>query len=389
MDKGVEMAKSVEQKSYFILMLVLLVIAFALGYYTFAYWHTPKERAELKTVPAEQNLVLESVPLQGKDVPFTRRYIGYVTAIHEAEIQPFISGYIEKIFVKGGEFVRRGDLLIVLDQAQYKAELAAAHAEILKAQASYQNAMTYYNRVQKAGTKAISQTEQDNAEAQLLTARAALEQANANFALAEVNFNYTIIKAPIDGIVGNVTLTPGNYVSPSSGTLISVMQYNPIRVVFSITDKEYLSELNKPQPFAGDVISLQLPDGSIYAKKGVFKYADNAVNRQTNSIAVYADFANIGKTLAPNAYVTVLIEKTFKNALVISKDDVVLEEDGSFVYLIRGGRLIKAAVKILASDNTDFIIADTFDHGDMLVTQSVNPEDAGKPAQAKTTREAD
>lgn len=378
---GIDMAKSVEKKSYFVLMLILLIIAFFLGYYTFAYWHTPKERDMIRDVPINQNLVLQTSPLNAGDISFTRRYIGYVSAIHEAEIQPFISGFIDKIFVRGGEFVHQGDLLIVLDQAQYKAQLDAARADILKAQAVYKNALTYYNRIEKAGTKAISQTEQDNAEAQLLTAQASLEQAKANYALAIVNFDYTIIRAPIDGIIGNITLTPGNYVSPASGALVSIMQYNPIRVVFSITDKEYLNELNKPKPFAGDTISLLLSDGSIFPNKGVFMFSDNAVNRQTNSVAVYADFKNIGKTLTPNAYVTVLIEKIYQNALSISKDYVNLEENGSFVYIIRNGRLLKTDVKILASDNSDFIIADTFAAGDLLVTQSVNVSDINKPAQ--------
>lgn len=381
------MAQSVEKKSYFILMLILLVIAFALGYYTFAYWHTPKERAEIHAVPTTQTLALATLPLQGSDVHFTKRYIGYVSAIHEAKIQPFISGFIDKVYVRGGEFVRRGDLLIVLDQAQYRAQLDAAHADILKAQAAFENALTYFNRIKKAGSKAVSQTEQDNAEANLLTARAGLEQAKANNALAEVNFEYTLIRSPIDGIVGNVTLTPGNYVSPSSGTLISIMQYNPIRVVFSITDKEYFNELNKPEPFAGDSISLLLPDGSLYAQKGRFMFADNAVNRQTNSIAVYADFQNIGKTLAPNAYVTVLIEKLFKNAVQISKNYVDLEEDGSFVFIIRNGILLKVPVQILASDDTDFITANTFHAGDLLVVQTVNASDVNKPAEPQTDRE--
>lgn len=382
------MAKSVEKKSYLVLVLVLLVIAFALGYYTFAFWHTPQESKQFKALPSSQTLVLETSAINGSDIAFTRRYIGYITAIFEAQIQPFINGFIDKIFVKGGEFVRKGDVLVILDQAQYEAELAAANADVLKAQASYQNAQTYYNRIEKAGSKAVSQTEQDNAKAQLLTSLATLEQAKANFARAEVNYDYTIIKAPIDGLVGNVTLTEGNYVSPASDILVSIMQYNPIRVVFSITDKAYLEELNKPYPFAEDSISLLLPDGQIYPKQGQFAFADNAINRQTNSIAVYADFENIGKTLVPNAYVTVLIEKIYPDALKLSKDFAVLDEDGSFTYIIHQGKLVKAPIKILASDNTDFIISNTFEKGDLLVTQSINPSDLGKAAQPKTAKEA-
>lgn len=374
------MEKSVEKKSYLILMILLTIIAFALGYYTFAYWHTPKEQKALQNAPHSQTLVLNAIPLKSENVPFTKRYIGYVRAIHEAKIQPFINGFIEKIMVQGGDFVKKDDLLLVLDQAQYRAELAAAYANILKAQASFTNAKIYYNRLQKAGTKAISPTEQDNAKAQLLTARAELEQANANYALAEVNLGYTVIKAPISGLVGHIDLTTGNYVSPETEVLISIMQYDPIRVVFSITDKEYLEELNKPHPFAGDKISLLLPDGKIFPYNGTFQYADNAVNKQTNSIAVYVNFKNIEKTLTPNAYVTVLVEKIFKNAVIINKDNVYLEEDGNFVYLIKNGKLIKEKINILASTDNYFITSGNFANGDFLVTQNINPADINQPA---------
>lgn len=381
------MEKKTGRKGYLFIVILLIVAAFAAGYFLFAYRYGKQQNQARQSVPASDTLALPAYPIKGSDIQFSKRYIGYVTPIHEAQVQPYINGFIEKIAVKGGEYVRKGDLLVVLQQDEYKAELASAYANILKAEANFTNAQTYYERIKKAGIKAVSPTELDNAQAQFLAAQAEFEQAKANYALAKVNYDYTIIRSPIDGIVGNVFLTIGNYVSPVTGPLLSIIQYDPIRVVFSITDKEYLEEITKTKPFSDDDITLQLANGAVYNQKGQFQYTDNSLNKTTNSISVYADFVNNGKTLVPNAYVTVWVKQMLPNALAVAKNLVLLEEDGSYVYVIRGGRIVKEKVKILASEDNKFIISDTFAQGDYLIEESVNENDLKKNVTVKTPQQ--
>ncbi len=365
------MVNQLEKKHGWILWLALIIIAFIAGYYSFKFRNPNSNQTEEKS---SESISLAATEIKPQDTLFTQKYIGYVQPIHEANVQPFISGFIEKVLVKGGEYVKKGDILLVLQQDQYKAQLDAAYADIVKAQANLDNAQMYYNRLKKAGNKAVSPTDLDNAKAQFLSAQADAQQASANYAAAKVNFDYTILRSPIDGIVGEVFLTPGNYVSPASEPLFSIIQYSPLRVVFSITDKEYFNLLAKPQPFKQDTISLQLPNGNIFPNPGTFKYADNSVNKSTNSVAVYADFENIGKTLVPNAYVSVLVKQTFKNTVLISKDLLSMESDGNYVFIIRNGRLIKEKVNIVASENTDFIVENSFNKGDYLLTQKPQPD---------------
>lgn len=359
------MIKNLGKKLIWTITFLLIISAFYAGYYYASHRHIAKN---ISSASDTDTLTLPAQPLLPQDVVFTKKYIGYIEPIYEAKIQPFINGFIDKVLVKGGQYVRKGDLLLLLEQDLYKAQLAAANADILKAKANLTNAQLYYDRLNKAGNKAISPTDLDNAKAQLLTAKAQLEQAVANYQSAQVNYNYTIIRSPIDGIVGNISLTPGNYVSPASEPLLSIIQYNPVRVVFSITDKEYLNELKKSRPFAQDTISLQLPDGSVFPNYGTFKYADNAINKSTNSVAVYADFKNIGKTLVPNAYVSVLLKQTFKNTVLISKDLLSMERDGNYVFIIRNSKLLKEKVNVIASENTDFIVENSFQKGDFILT---------------------
>ena len=362
-----------EKKKTIFFVVILILTAFILGCFSFALWQKHCKKTAAKPLATSETLALNALPLNAQDFPFSKRFVGYVIPIHEAQVQPFISGYIEQIMIKGGERVRKGDILVVLQQEQYHAELAAAAAEILKAEAALKNASIYYERIKKAGVKTVSPTELDNAQTQFLSAQADFEQAQANYALAKVNFDYTVIRAPIDGIVGDVSLTKGNYVSPTSGVLFSIVQYNPIRVVFSITDKEYLQELNKTSPFAGDEILLQAANGETFPHHGVFRYTDNTINKNTNTIAVYVDFENIGQILTPNAYVTILVRKIFKYSVQIPKNLVSLENDGNYVYLIRNGKINKEKINILASENTYFIVENTFQKGDVVLVDKFNP----------------
>ncbi|MBE6450768.1 MAG: efflux RND transporter periplasmic adaptor subunit [Alphaproteobacteria bacterium] len=375
------MENQYSKKVYSGLMLLLIIGAFLLGYFTFYFHQKSLIEKPTSTVPVTNSLVLNAMPLKAQDIEFINEYIGHITPIHEAFIQPYINGYIDKIMVNGGQYVNKGDILLVLEQSEYKAALDAAYADILKATANLNNAQTYFERTQKAKS-AVSQTEVDKAKADFLSAKASLEQAKANFETAKVNYGYTILSSPINGIVGDVSLTKGNYVSPSSGALFSVVQLSPIRVVFSVTDKEYLQK-SKKNMFTNQEILLKLSDGQIFPNSGTFKYSDNTVEKTSNSINIYADFENIGKTLMPNAYVTVLVKEIFNNALKISKEFIMLDEEGSFVYLIRDGKIARENLKILADGNNFFIVQNTFEPTDFLITQTINPKDIGALANLK------
>ena len=155
----------------------------------------------------EALLSFQTESVNPQDVPFTKKYIGYVLPKHEVFVQPFISGFIQKVEVSGGQEVKKGDLLVILKQDEYKASLANAYANTLQAEADFQNQESYFARIQKA-SKSVSASEFEAAKASYLASKAALEASKAAYELATVNYDYTFVYAPIDGIVGDVSLTP-------------------------------------------------------------------------------------------------------------------------------------------------------------------------------------
>ncbi len=325
---------------------------------------------------AAERSVSAAMPVE-KETLVDKNYIGYVTPINEVEVRPYINGFVSKVKVSGGAEVKKGDVLVILDQAEYKARLDAAKAAVAQAEATFNNSSVYYERMKKAGPRAVSQTDLDNAKASFLSAEAALEQARASEAAAQVNYDYTVIKATIDGVVGDVALSAGDYVSPES-VLLTVIQYNPTRVVFSITDKDYLDEAGRGEMFADETIRLRLANGKIYDQPGTFRYTDNQVDKTANSVAVYADFDNPDKLLAANAYVNVLVGKKYRG-IVVGKDLVYLEPEGSYIYTADGGVVRKTAVDILSEyGNNNYILEDSLKPGEVIVVDKLGAQDEGK-----------
>lgn len=356
-----------EKKTYGILLPILVIIALIIGYLYLA----PRYDKKMKSTPEEVELTLHVEPLKVQDVGVEKSYIGYVTPINDVNVIPYISGFLEDIYVEGGQEVAAGDTLIVIKQNEYKAKMDAAKASVLQAQANFNNAQIYYKRIKDAGPKAISKTEVDNAKASFLSAQAQVANAKANHELAKVNYDYTIIQAPISGLVGNVTLTKGDYVSPAGQSLLSIIQFNPIRVVFSITDKDYLEEIGRGALFSGENIKLKLADGRIFDKPGTYKFADNQINRDTNSIAVYADFENADKTLVSNAYVDVLVEKKYTDGVLIKQSLVTMTEKGNYIYLVNGNNLDKVKIDIVTSIGSNYLVRNGFKKGDYIVLDKI------------------
>jgi len=353
-----------ERHIYLFLLLVLCLVSFGLGYYLFRTTHFK----ETKHIPINDTISLNAKPLIVEDVIVKNNYVGYAEAINQVQIIPYISGYLQHINIKAGQHVRENDLMITIEPGEYKARLDAAKAEVLQAEAAFEYSKNYYDRVMKSGKRAFSEIETDNAKNNFLQAEAALKNAQANQALAEVNYQYTNIKAPISGLVGNFTLSPGDYVAPNGKMLLSVVQTDPIRVVFSLTDTEYLNlKTNDKNPFKDSVIKLKLANGAPFDYEGEFQYTDNHLNKSTNSLAFYVYFKNDKTELLPNSFVTVEIYKTFKNSVSIDKNYVKMLDEGTYLTIGRNNTIETVKIDILADKGNQYVLKNTFQNGDLLI----------------------
>ena len=365
--------------------MILTIAGAILLYLIWTVLWMPSGQTTAANKPIRQVRVITIEP-QNKTI--IQNYVGYVKPIHQVQIHAYITGFIEQVHVKGGQEVKKGDLLFTIRQDQYQAELDLAIAKTTQAQATLNNAIKYHERLKNAGQKAISKTDLDNAKTNMLTAEAALNEAKANEELAQVNLNYTLLYAPIDGRVGDVDVTAGDYIAPSSKPLATIIQYNPIRVIFSVSDKTYLNDMIKggEKLFQNQTMKIRLSNGQIFDKIGKVQYLSNEITSNTNSLIVYADFENSNDTLVPNAYVEVLLEQKIEDGFFLPQRLVNLTQTGGIVYTLNDNDKITASpVQIGPMVGTDFYISKGLTSGMRLIDEKVSSTLVGQTAKAKGT----
>lgn len=350
-----------------ILLCVLLVIVVMLAETSLRSGGKTADGAKTAELPA---LVLDGVRPEPQKRVIERKYIGYVTPVHSVFVLPFISGFVGDVRVTGGQRVKKGDVLVVLQQQEYAARLSGAQAAVEQASAALENARSYYNRLTAAGAQAVSAADKDKARAAYLTAKAALSQAKADEALAKVNFDYTIIKATVTGVAGDVSLTKGAYVSPAGEPLFRIIQTSPIRVVFSVSDRDYLN-MTDSDGLSGMVVRLILPNGEAYKQTGALEFTDNAIDRQTNSMAMYALFENPENKLVTNAYVTVLAARTYDDTVAVPQKAVSFSDKGARVQIVNNGVLASKTVDILDQRDDVYIVKNVFAKDDFVLSSPI------------------
>ena len=266
-----------------------------------------------------------------------KTFIGHVEPIKSVNLKPQITGYVEKVLFEEGTYVNEGDILFVIEQERYiamvslrEAELASAKASLVRAERDYkrQSSLSKQNYASKATL--------DTAESTYLQAKAAVAQAEANLDLAKIDLGYTEIKAPISGQIGKALVTEGNYVASTLQTLARIVQTNPIRVAFSVTDKDMLNMRQIYGEKSGKLkTELVLSNGTVLVNNLRSRFADNEVNSETATIAVYAEYDNDKGLLIPGNYVDIRIgDKDDKMALLVPQAALSQDKHGNYVMVV-------------------------------------------------------
>ncbi len=272
-----------------------------------------------------------------KDVaPFNDK-ISYIEAINEVNVLPQVTGTVEKVLFTEGSLVKEGDVLFEIDPVKYEAAYELAKAKLDSAQANLVKAERDYNRqVKLSNEKFASKATFDTSESAYLQAKAAVEEAHANLDVAKKDLDETKVTAPISGKIGKALVTKGNYVMASSVVLARIVQVDPVRISFSLTDKEVASLQQKDYADKDLKMRITLATGETISEDVVNKFIDNAVNTNTATITVYADVANKSGRLIPGNYVQSAITDNEPDIkVVIPQTAVNYDKDGAYVYIAK------------------------------------------------------
>lgn len=279
-------------------------------------------------------------PVVKKEITDTVEYIGQTIAVNQVSVRARVSGYIDQRLFREGEDIDKGEPLMVIDQAPFKAEVNRANAALAQAEANLERARKDLVRYSGLVTEgAASQQQVDRTQSEVLQGEAAILARKAELEQAQLNLGYTDIAAPISGRIGRAEVTEGNLVGPESGELAYLVQLDPIYVNFSVTEKDLINvkqftikeEIDIREKF---IPSLRLPNGDMYEIKGEIDFIDNAVDPTTGTVTARCVFDNPDKLILPGQFVTIVLERDAPvNELVVPQVAVLEDQVGRYVLI--------------------------------------------------------
>ncbi len=356
--------------------LLVAIVAFGIGWGCCVLFKPGKTADPHAAAPQEAPVIpVESALAKLADINPPETFVGHVEPMEDVDLRVQVDGYLEAVNFKEGSFVKEGDLLFSIDDDMYKARVAQRQAELERAKAELERAELYFKRLSAADKRSFAQTEMDTAQASVLQAKAAISQAQANLRQVEIDLRHTKIFAPISGKIGQSLVKKGGYVAPAMGSLARIVQVDPIRVVFSVTDRDYtaMAEATRREGSMPAIRArLRLATGTLYNEEGTLDFYSNEIASDTPTLAVRYSFPNKDGLLIPNAYVNMILDRAdAPKVLAIPHLAVLTNAKGSYVYVIKNGVIEARPVKTGRSFKGSVAILEGLKEGEEVVTDGV------------------
>jgi membrane fusion protein, multidrug efflux system len=318
----------------------------------------------------------------------SNEFVGRIQSIGRVSLVARVSAFLEKrLFVEGAE-VKKGDLLYLLEQPPYQAQVDADKANVAQLEAQHTYAAqqlaraTYLLKTPAGETQQYDQTlsNERSLAAQIASAQAQLET-------AQINLGYTEIRAPIDGKISATAVTEGNVVSPTSGTLATLVSQDPMYVNFPVAVRTAIELRDKYVPkggFSSVVIRLRLPTGKIYKQVGHLDYVSPTIDQNTDTITLRGVIPNpvliaakpgqpTLRELTDQEFVTVLLEGVQPvSVLAVPRAAVLSDQQGDYVYVVDGqNRAQVRRIHLGQSTPSTAVITSGLKEGELVISEGV------------------
>jgi membrane fusion protein, multidrug efflux system len=347
---------------------ISIVIFFTLLFFSCS----PKQNNTAINDDLKTNVVI----LQPKDIEVPKTYVSDIQAIQYVEIRARVEGFLENIDIDEGDAVKKDQVLFRLSSNEQKDEIAKAEANLRQAKAEAKNAALELERIKALVDKDIvSKTELDVAKANKDFADAEIQEAESQLNNARINFSYTLIKAPFDGIVDRILLKKGSLIS-AGDLLTSITDITEIYAYYKVTENEYLSYMrekieSKSKQFDMQEVHLLLSDGSKYQHVGFIETMEADFEQGTGSIAFRAKFPNPDKLLKHGASGRVVQITKLDSVYLIPQKSTYDVQDLSYAYILNDSNKVEIrSFKPLARFK-QFYITNQFKPGTKLIVEGI------------------
>ena len=363
-----------------IIVILSLIIGAIFIRYGITVYNDIKSGKAMKNRPAPQ-VVVDTV--EEKSIIRTYEAPARVVAKYRVDVLARISGYLTKSYFKEGDYVQKGQTLFQIEPTEFSnaSKMAKANVANLKAQLAY--AEKQLARAQELVAKDyIAKSQYDQMLSQRDSLKAQVASAEANYNDSQRIMGYTMVKSPVDGKVGIINVTVGNYVTPSSGALTTINSTNPIYVTFPLDSNDYAILANSDGELnTNRKVELYLSNGEKYKYDGIQDFQDNKVDQSTGTITMRATFQNPNNALIQGEFLTAkLYANKPSNVPIVPVTAVQENQAGKFVYKLDEKDLPQLTyIKTKGQSGDAWIVEDGVKKGDRIVTDGIQKLTPGRP----------
>lgn len=314
-----------------------------------------------------------------------KEYPGNIEGIVNVDVKPQVTGYLQAVLVKEGQYVQKGQPLFRIMPDVYNEQVKNSDAGLKSALAAQATARLEVEKLRPlVDGKVVSDMQLKTAQANYNAATAQVEQAKAALGSSKINANFTLIKAPVSGYIGRIPNRTGTLVSPAD-TLTTLSDISTVQVYFSISEANYLT-YSKEGIFSGDSVNIQLilADGSVYNQKGKVEAGSGNIDKATGSITMKAIFPNPDKLLRSGGAGKIVIGRTVDNIVQLPITSVKDIQDKFFVFkLADSSKVAMVPIQIDGKTKDTYYIKSGVKAGDKIALNRIDMLQDGMKVQPK------
>ncbi|HIB8180142.1 efflux RND transporter periplasmic adaptor subunit [Elizabethkingia anophelis] len=316
-----------------------------------------------------------------------KEYPGNIEGIVNVDVKPQVTGYLQAVLVKEGQYVQKGQPLFRIIPDVYNEQVKNSDAGLKSALAAQATARLEVEKLRPlVDGKVVSDMQLKTAQANYNAATAQVEQAKAALGSSKINANFTLIKAPVSGYIGRIPNRTGTLVSPADTVALTTLSdISTVQVYFSISEANYLT-YSKEGVFSGDSgnIQLILADGSVYNQKGKVEAGSGNIDKATGSITMKAIFPNPDKLLRSGGAGKIVIGRTVDNIVQLPITSVKDIQDKFFVFkLADSSKVAMVPIQIDGKTKDTYYIKSGVKAGDKIAINRIDMLQDGMKVQPK------
>ncbi|RYF78617.1 MAG: efflux RND transporter periplasmic adaptor subunit [Cytophagaceae bacterium] len=293
-----------------------------------------------------------------------------------AQIKAQVSGYLETIYVKEGDYVKKGASLFKIKSDVFGEQVNNSKATLNAAIAAQATAKIEVEKLKPlVEEKVVSDIQLKTAQANYDAATAQVAQAKAALGSSQINADFAVIKAPVSGYIGRIPNRIGNLVGPNDATALTTLsEIDQVFVYFSMSEADFIAFNKDRKTDAGmNTVALVMADGSTYENKGKLELASGNIERSTGSIALKAIFPNPDKLLRAGGAGRIILTKQLKNTLLLPMASVKDVQDKFFVFsLADSNKVAMKAIEISGKSGDNYVIKSGVAGGEKIAINSID-----------------